>query len=522
MKIKLRLLAAVGCLALLGACGGGGGTSGVASTSGTPATSTSSIAFSTTQPTGTASTFETLTLTNNTTASVTLTSIGLTGADPASFAESSNCPSTLAAAVSCTVWVTFGPAITGSQTANLSIVSSAGSSPIVVALTGAGVAPTSPANVAPLVVDTGPIGLLSAGSYQQNEPFTTITVCTPGSTTACQVIDHVLVDTNSTGLRILGQVLAPGGATPTGGAVPVPLIVNGNPLRECLNYGSGYTWGSVVAADVRLGGYTIASLPVTLIGDPAAGAAPTDCAAIGSNLGAVAFLGVNAILGINGTGSLYDCPSCVSAPQATSYYSCPSGGTCTSTAVPLSSMAVNPVSRLPADNNGVLLSLAAPSVNGSQTVTGSLVFGINTEANNSPGNANFLAVSSTGAFTTSFGGAVYTSYLSSTASANFLYSSTLITCADYVAYYCPSGAQAESATLIDTNSVSSSAITFNVNNADLDFTNFHFAALPGLTAIQASSTAPIIWGLPFFFGRSVYVLFSGQVVSSVTGPAIGF
>jgi hypothetical protein len=518
MLFNLRMLAVLFCIGSLAACGGGSGSTSAASagTSSALAPSVSTLAFSPAQPTGTASSFQTITLTNNASSALTLSSLTVTGANAAAFATSNDCPTSLAASATCTVWVTFGPTAAAPAVGSLSIASSAPDSPTVVALTGTGIAPATAVNVVPLTVDSGPIGLLSAGRYQQNLPFASVTLCTPGSTTNCQVIDHVLLDTSSTGLRIIAQVLAPGGAVPT------PLTIGGNALRECLNYGSGYTWGSMATADVILGGSTVASLPVSLIGDSAAGAAPADCAVSGNNLGYVAALGVNGVLGINGASSNYDCPACSVVAQPTSYYSCPSAGACAPIAAPLSSQAANPVAFLPSDNNGAIVTLGSPLATGSASLTGALVLGINTEANNALGNAQLLPVSGSGAFTTSFEGTVFTSYLSSTAQANYFYSASLTPCADYTGYYCPSGATPEVATLISAGSVTSAAVSFTVDNADIDFSNYKFAALPGLAGVQPSSASPFVWGLPFFYGHPVYLLFGGQSTAGVAGPAIGF
>jgi hypothetical protein len=30
------------------------------------------------------------------------------------------------------------------------------------------------------------------------------------------------------------------------------------------------------------------------------------------------------------------------------------------------------------------------------------------------------------------------------------------------------------------------------------------------------------WGLPFFYGRSVFVLFESHTAGAITGPAVGF
>jgi uncharacterized protein DUF3443 len=57
-------------------------------------------------------------------------------------------------------------------------------------------------NVAPLVVDNGP----PAAGGSIDVPFVSVTVCIPGTST-CQTIDHVSVDTGSSGLRIIASVL---------------------------------------------------------------------------------------------------------------------------------------------------------------------------------------------------------------------------------------------------------------------------------------------------------------------------
>ena len=56
-------------------------------------------------------------------------------------------------------------------------------------------------NVQPITVNAGP-----ANNYA-NGLFTSVTICVPGSTANCQTIDGVLVDTGSSGLRILSSAL---------------------------------------------------------------------------------------------------------------------------------------------------------------------------------------------------------------------------------------------------------------------------------------------------------------------------
>src|SRR5271165_2913332 len=66
--------------------------------------------------------------------------------------------------------------------------------------------PGTPAgtNEVSVIVDSGPD---AAQSPTQNTLYVTVTICMPGSTTECQSIDHVQVDTGSVGVRILGSVL---------------------------------------------------------------------------------------------------------------------------------------------------------------------------------------------------------------------------------------------------------------------------------------------------------------------------
>src|SRR5712692_7557798 len=58
-------------------------------------------------------------------------------------------------------------------------------------------------NTLAVTVDPGP----AAAAGTVNTLYTTVTICAPGSTTECQTIDHVQVDTGSTGFRVLASVL---------------------------------------------------------------------------------------------------------------------------------------------------------------------------------------------------------------------------------------------------------------------------------------------------------------------------
>ena len=116
--------------------------------------------------------------------------------------------------------------------------------------------PPSANNVQPVSVNGGP------DNNYANGIFTSVTVCVPSSST-CQTISDVLVDTGSYGLRLLSSA--------GGGALTLSLTPqnasNGNPVGECAGFVSGFTWGPIKMADVSMAGETAKNIPVQVI-DP--------------------------------------------------------------------------------------------------------------------------------------------------------------------------------------------------------------------------------------------------------------
>jgi len=94
-------------------------------------------------PVGTTSQAEYLWVTNSGNASLTITSIALTGADPNDFAQTNDCGSSLAAGAKCLVLVTFTPTAVGTRTAYLDITDNATGSPQTVNLSGTGTGPVT-------------------------------------------------------------------------------------------------------------------------------------------------------------------------------------------------------------------------------------------------------------------------------------------------------------------------------------------------------------------------------------------
>jgi Abnormal spindle-like microcephaly-assoc'd, ASPM-SPD-2-Hydin/Beta-propeller repeat len=99
--------------------------------------SASSLTFGS-QPAGTASAPQNVTLSNPGTSSLGISGIVLTGANPTDFIETNNCPQSLGASASCLITVKFDPAASGpaSRTASISVSDNAPQSPQTIALSG--------------------------------------------------------------------------------------------------------------------------------------------------------------------------------------------------------------------------------------------------------------------------------------------------------------------------------------------------------------------------------------------------
>lgn len=401
--------------------------------------------------------------------------------------------------------------------------------------------PTGP-NTTDIVVDSGPASGFALGAA--NIPYVTVTVCAPGSTSACVTIDHVFLDTGSIGLRLFRSSVSslglPALAVPADAASNTPA----GPAAECYPFVLGAVWGPLAVADVRIAGELAPSLPIQLIEEASAPtlATPTDCtaAANGGVLDSPASLQANGVLGIGMV--RYDCGlNCVSGNYAGGhvlYYACPNGGaSCVPAAVPGNLQMQNPVASFVAgadgvaNNNGSVIMMPALPDLGASVVRGRLVFGIGTQSNNqiptsarifpvdtNPANDTYLSLG-----TSSAGLSYPTSYIDSGSNAMFFDDTTIrMSCQSSAGssgtgygWYCPTTVLRRTATLTGADGTTGS-VDIAVANADVLFGggNVGFANLAG-TAGQGSTT--FVWGLPFFYGRSVFTSIWGQALAA-NGP----
>lgn len=362
---------------------------------------------------------------------------------------------------------------------------------------------SSGTNVQPIAVNAGP-----ANNYA-NGVFTSVTVCVPSSSN-CQTIGGILVDTGSYGLRLLSSA--------GGGALTLSLpqqTASGNPVGECAPFVSGFTWGPVQAADIKMAGETASNVPVQVI-DSTFSAVPSTCNNFGvTETNTLITLGANGILGVGPFAQ--DCGGGCEQTGALNpglYYQCASAS-CTVIAEPLAQQVQNPVGLFATDNNGVIIELPTLS-SSAASLSGSMVFGIGTESNNALGSATVFPLDSNGEFSTTFKGKSYPAFVDSGSNGFFFLDETLTgltVCTNNSGFYCPLSSANLSAT---TDSGSANAnVTFTIANADTLFQNpadFVFNSLGG------PNPGTFDWGLPFFFGRNVFNAIDGKSTPAGSGP----
>jgi hypothetical protein len=383
--------------------------------------------------------------------------------------------------------------------------------------TTAATAPVAPVvNTTALTVDSGPAGVTGA----VNHAYVTVRVCVPGSQTQCADIDHVLLDTGSWGLRLVRSVLTAHGVT-----LSAETDAQGQAIEECVTFGGGQTWGPVAPADVSLAGESAAKLPVQVMDDTSVGAPPpATCGANGTLLNGVSGFNANGVLGVGVF--VQDCGAgCVNAASpAPIYYGCTAAGVCTAENVALANQVTNPVAMFAADNNGLIVNLPnLQNANGDLSVQGEVVFGIGTQTDNALPSASALTVLGTdanGDFTATYNGAT-TSQPALIDSGADLYSfndPTIAVCASgpFVGYYCPAVAP-QSVFAVNTG-VGVNNATNTVNFAIADPNTFVANATAFVNLGGGGGATHFTWGMPFFYGRKIYVGIDQRIAGTYTGP----
>jgi hypothetical protein len=393
----------------------------------------------------------------------------------------------------------------------------------------------------------------TTGSWTyQNEPLVSVTICTPNHTSAsqCQTITNILLDTGSYGLRVFGSAIANNVQL-----TQQTIYEDGETmsLGECMEFGTGADWGAVKKGDVLLGNQTASNISIQVI-DANFASIPSGCAALCPDTDPCT-AGFNGILGVGtftqdcgsdcatsrndqvNPGLYFGCDStgCYNADNG----NCSSDGACVYE-VPLSNQVINPVANFASGaNNGVSLSLPpiTSPYGASAITTGTLHLGIGTLSSVTVLGAdpNGLVDGNIADFTTIFQGTTYGGATSNPSNQNdpslafidsgsnaYFIPSTQPQCSDNPGFLCPSSTQSLSATMEGYTGSPSTNVSFSMANADALFNSGNSA----YNNVCAASQGIFDWGLPFFFGKTVYVGLSGTTAtingSTSTGPYWAF
>ena len=347
---------------------------------------------------------------------------------------------------------------------------------------------------------------VTAGAYDAIDlPLASITVCATG-TSNCTTVNDVLIDTGSFGLRIFGSQISGLGITPN--------TDGGSELGECAFFGSGSTWGSVSTVDVKIAGEPTITIPIQVMDDINAFAPPPgDCTQGTQLMASPSEVGYTGLLGVGQ----------ISNDAIFTYYFDCSGENCSLLdSPPNADVVLNPVSSFPVDNNGVVVSLPSIPAGGQATTDGTLYFGIGTESDNQPGavkifnensdpnSADYLYIN------TVFKGSTAGGFFD-TGSNGYFFDSSIQQCSDGSGFYCPAATLSESATNQSVGGPASDVVSFTVANADsLNSNDAAFDNLGG-TLDGGTTYDGFDWGLPFFFGRTVYIGIVGTSSSLGSG-----
>ena len=458
-----------------------------------------------------ASTPKTVTVKNTGVSDLVISDISITGTNAQDFNQEANDCSVIAKGSSCTISIIFTPSSPASkESASLSISSDDPKKPVLsVKLsaigeggTSGGTTPPRPTddNVMVVTVNGTPCSS-STSAFYPNKPCVSVTVCTPGTST-CQTIDDILLDTGSSGLRIFKQALNVSLGSSDAGS-----------LAECIQYADGSSdWGPVQMASVILGKEFAVQVPVQVI-DSTFGTLPALCRNPDQS---PADAGFNGILGVGLFAQ--DCgQDCSNSSDIGMYYVCDGSG-CQGTAVPLSNQVQNPVALLPKDNNGVIVELPAVPLGGVPSV-GRLP---RTWYRHRGKQCSFCGDRLTpptryGEFSTTFNGKLlpqqFHRHRIERSIFPFSPSNSLPDCASASDWFCPTSTKSFSAVNTGSSGSPSGAISFDIGNFDrlTSSSNNVFAEIGG------NDPDYFDWGLPFHFGRNIYIGLEGTESSLGSG-----
>ena len=343
----------------------------------------------------------------------------------------------------------------------------------------------------------------------RNIPMVSVTVCVHGTST-CQTINNIQLDTGSWGLRLTQDALN----STMLGALPAE-TVSGKTVADCVGFADGNAWGTVRTADLTIGGETASSVPIHVLGDlpqSAAGGTSNSCAS-GTLNDTSSAIAAHGILGV-GTAK-FDCGlGCANTAANGVYYGCATSGgvtSCTDLAVPESQQVTNPIRLFATDNNGVILNMPAVTSSGSTSASGFLTFGIGTASNNALPTSGIQQITTdhygTAKTASLSGTGVSTAFFDTGSNGLFYLDGSLPWCVFARGFYCPTSTASRTPSVTGYNGVTAS-IPLSIANAESLFRDGGYAYNNVGGTMSGTS---FDFGMPFFYGRTVYVNYDPAV-----------
>ena len=400
--------------------------------------------------------------------------------------------------------------LTGAVAGTTTITATSNGIPGTATLTVTNAAATGP-NVLTITVNGSLCSPATSASYP-NKPCVSVTICDPSDANQadCQIIPDILLDTGSFGLRIFNSAFNP--------PLPLAQIQSGSSsLVECVPFADlSSLWGPVKFANVILAGEPAVQIPIQVV-DATFAAIPSGspCATTRTQLGAATSPAEGGLTRLRGGGNTAE-----DGNTSAVYYLC-NGTSCSETSPALTNQVVNPVARLPRDNNGVMVSFPAVNTAGVASLNGSLTLGIDTESNNASTGFTGFPTDAVGDFTTTFQGSTFTNNsFFDTGSNGTFFPGSLTPCSTnpnnpLSGWYCPASLTPLVATTPE------GAVNFQIGN---------FSQLTGTAGLNVfvdlggPSSFGFDWGLPIFFGRNVFIGINGKPSAGGlgTGPYLAF
>ena len=345
-----------------------------------------------------------------------------------------------------------------------------------------------------------------------NIPCVTVTICSPTDSKSCQTVDNILIDSGSVGLRVFNTAL---------GSLASDLpyeTSNDEDIGDCVGYGDySANWGPVVTAAISLGGQTTTqNVPMQIINASFVDKGTACLTSLGGGYKLATSPSQSGYNGILGVAPLVH-------DTVTNYFTCTSSQCTESMSLESSLLVSNPIAYLSESyESGITFQFPAIGANGASNVTGYAIFGVGSNNENTfESGVNIYPISINGNCrlficmqTLLSGTSTHYGFLDT--GSNFLYFDDIQIPKDSSSFYTPSS----TITLSPNNLSISGVIATNLNiaNADNLLSNNNSA----FDNIGANLSSYLDYGLPFFYGKTVYICFDGMTCNGTPGPYWAF